>query len=116
MLADAAGARLTYVLQPLAGWVRDTPAPEERLLFAELDRMADFTGTYGQIAGMKAGRRYAELLDAGCDRLGVRFLDLSPAIAAAVQPDDWLFVDRIHFTDHGHDVVAGVLAGSLDLS
>jgi lysophospholipase L1-like esterase len=46
----------------------------------------------------------------------VRYLDLSPVIAAAVKPDQWLFVDRIHFTDDGYDFVAGLLADSLGLS
>lgn len=112
-LAAATGARLTFVLQPLAGWVRDEPAPPERRLFEELDRMADFSGTYGEITGMAAGRRYAEVLGAGCARLGVRFLDFAPVLRAAAKPADWLFVDRIHFTDLGHDLAARLLAEQL---
>jgi lysophospholipase L1-like esterase len=116
LFADALNARLTYVLQPLATWVRDRPAPQERALFEELDGISDFSGTYGDIAVMDSGRRYAESLRRGCAEIGVRFLDLSPLLAETVGAQDWLFVDRIHFTDHGHDVVAGVLADTLEIS
>jgi hypothetical protein len=115
-LASAMGARLTFVLQPLATWVREEIAPQERLLFDELDRISNFREVYGEIATMDAGRAYARQLQAGCERIGVRFVDMSPVIAAAVKPTDWLFVDRIHFTDYGHDVVSGLLATELGLS
>lgn len=112
----AGTARLTFVLQPLAPWVRERPAPQERLLFGELDEQSDFTGTYAGIAAPEAGSRYAEALRAGCASLGVRFLDFNPVLAAAIEPDDWVFVDRIHFTDEGHDLVAGLLATELSLT
>ena len=30
-------------------------------------------------------------------------------IAEALKPDQWLFVDRIHFTDQGHDFVSKLI-------
>jgi hypothetical protein len=115
-LASAAGARLTFVLQPLAQWVRAEPAPQERLLFAELDHLANFDRAYGEIARMDVGRRYAEELRAGCDKLGVQFLDMNPVLGEAIRENDWVFVDRIHFTDEGHDIVSSLLATELSLS
>lgn len=109
----ASGTRLTYVLQPLATWIRERPAPEEQLLFDELDRLADFGGTYGDIAAAASGRAYSAALRAGVESAGVEFVDLNPLLAAAVGPQDWVFVDRIHFTDPGHDTVAGLLAAAL---
>jgi hypothetical protein len=113
LLAAGLGARLTYVLQPLAPWVREKPAPQERLIFDELDGIADFGQAYGDIARLEVGRRYADQLALGCQKLGVRFLDMNPLLGAAAGPDEWLFVDRIHFTDHGHDVVARLLDANL---
>lgn len=115
-LAAATGARLTYVLQPLATWVREQPAPPEQRLFAELDAIADFGRVYGDIAAAEAGRLYAKALRDGCERIGVRFVDFAPALAAAVGPADWLFVDRIHFTDEGYDLAARLLAELLELT
>lgn len=115
LLADALGARLAFVLQPLAPWVRAEPAPQEKLLFDELDQDFSFTETYRTIATSEAGQRYADALRAGCDKLGVRFLDLNPVLADAAGKHDWLFVDRIHLTDQGYDLVARLLTDQLGL-
>jgi hypothetical protein len=115
LLAQGLGARLTFVLQPLAPWVREQPARQEQLLFDELDGIANFSEAYGDICTIEAGRRYAGQLREGCERLGVPFLDMNPVLGAAVSADDWIFVDRIHFTDEGHDIVAGLLAEQLAL-
>ncbi|MBM0274964.1 Inducer of phenazine A [Micromonospora tarensis] len=113
LLAAGLGAKLTYVLQPLAPWVREKPAPEEELIFGELDQLANFGKAYGDISRMDVGRRYADELAQGCQKLGVQMFDLSPLLADATAADEWLFVDRIHFTDHGHDVVARLLDANL---
>ncbi|SEM34881.1 SGNH/GDSL hydrolase family protein [Streptacidiphilus jiangxiensis] len=116
LLAQGMGAKLTFVLQPLATWVRETPAPQERLLFDELDAISNFGEVYGDISSMAAREAYSKELRSGCEQMGVRFLDLNPVVADAIGQDDWLFVDRIHFTDDGHDLVAGLLARQLDLT
>lgn len=113
LLAAGTGTRLTYVLQPLAPWVRERPAPEEQLLFDELDGIANFSKAYGDICRIDVGRRYAEELRLRCEKLGVRMVDMNPLLADAAAPDEWIFVDRIHFTDHGHDVVARLLADQI---
>ncbi|MFD9498278.1 SGNH/GDSL hydrolase family protein [Streptomyces sp. NPDC060035] len=115
LLAGGTGVKLTYVLQPLAPWVRERPAPQEQLLFGELDALANFSQAYGDICTIEAGRRYAAMLREGCARIGVDFLDLNPLLGEALAADEWAFVDRIHFTDSGHDTVAGLLADALDL-
>nr|AKA59385.1 hypothetical protein [uncultured bacterium AB_9] len=113
LLAEGLGVRLTYVLQPLAPWVRERPAPQEALIFGELDEVSNFGEAYGDIARLDVGRRYAEHLSLGCQKLGVRFLDMNPLLGRTADADEWLFVDRIHFTDHGHDVVARLLDANL---
>lgn len=108
-LADDAGAELIYVLQPLATWVRDPGTDEEEALFCELDRVGRFSEQYGDVSRPDVGRRYAEILGAGCAEMGVRFADMAPLLAAALAPDDWMFVDRIHYTDRGYDLAARLL-------
>jgi hypothetical protein len=115
LLADALGATLSFALQPLATWVRDRPALTEQLLFAELDEVFNFRQAYGDIVPPDVGRDYAAALRAGCEKLGVPFVDLSPLLADAVAPDDWIFVDRAHLTDLGYDVVASLIARHVDL-
>ncbi|CAH0191341.1 hypothetical protein ABH908_004665 [Pseudomonas frederiksbergensis] len=106
-LADSLGAELTFVLQPLATWVR-TPCAEEQKLFNELDQISRF-GTwqhlYGDISAPTVAEYYADSLANSCHDLGVRFASLIDDFRE--RPDDeWLYVDRAHFTDLGSDVVA----------
>ncbi|MBB1252650.1 SGNH/GDSL hydrolase family protein [Streptomyces alkaliterrae] len=111
-------ARVTYVLQPMALWMRDRHAPEEQLLFDEIDRISKlgtWEALYGDISTPAVARAFAERLRAGCEKIGVRFLDLNPVLAEAVTERDWIYVDRAHYTDHGYDVVAGLLADHLDI-
>ncbi|MGI5350677.1 SGNH/GDSL hydrolase family protein [Streptomyces sp. CA-250714] len=114
LLADALGARLTFVLQPLAPWVRE-PLPRERLLFDELDEVSNFRRFHNDISTTAVGRSYAEQLAGGCAGLGVPFLDLNTALAEAAGPEDWLFIDRVHCTDRGYDLVARLLTHHLDM-
>jgi hypothetical protein len=109
IFATHLGARLTYVLQPLSGWVRAKGCPEEERLFAELDRLGRFSDTYGDILDPEVHGRYAALLAAGTRKLGAGFVDFAAALAERAGPERWLFADRIHFTDDGHDHAAGRL-------
>jgi hypothetical protein len=118
-LAAAIGARVTWVMQPLAPWLRDEPAAQEKLLFDESDQLAEF-GTwqelYGDISTVDFADDYAAAMGAACERAGVNFLDMISLLRAATSSADWLYVDRAHFTDEGVDIVAGLLADNLELS
>lgn len=114
--AAAMGARVTFVLQPLATWIREEHAPQEQLLFGELDKISNFWELYGDIATKDAVAAYSDGLRLACEKIAVPYVDFNPVLAAAVTEQDWLFVDRAHFTDHGYDVVARLLAETLELS
>lgn len=114
ILAREAGGRVSFVLQPLATWVREEHASQERLLFGDLDKVSNFWQLYGDIATKEAGRAYAEALRIASEKIDVPFVDLNPVLADAVGTGDWLFVDRAHFTDLGHEIAAGLLAECLD--
>ena len=109
------GTRISYVLQPLATWIRERHAPQEDLIFGELDEISNFWQLYGDIATMESGRAYAAAMRAACEKLDVRFVDISPALADVVGERDWLFVDRAHFTDLGSDITSRLLADVLGL-
>jgi hypothetical protein len=112
----APGVPISYVLQPLATWIRQEPAPEERQLFAELDEISNFWQLYGDIAAEDGGRAYSAAMRSACEKQDVRFFDISPALAAAAREDEWLFVDRAHFTDRGADLASRILAEHLSLT
>jgi lysophospholipase L1-like esterase len=106
IIARDLDAKLTYVLQPLSGWVRPKGCNQEEALFAELDQLGRFTEVYGDILSKEICLQYAELLCAGVESMGARFINISPILSASLKPDQWLFVDRIHFTDDGYNFVS----------
>ncbi|MEV4756233.1 Inducer of phenazine A [Micromonospora sp. NPDC049559] len=105
-LAADWGAKLTFVLQPLSGWVRPRGTVEEEALFAELDAIGRFSEQYGDILDPDICTEYATLLEDQAKAMGVGFVNMSPILSESLRDDQWLFVDRIHFTDDGHDFVA----------
>ncbi|AJX12147.1 hypothetical protein WJ95_03595 [Burkholderia ubonensis] len=114
MLCDAIGARLSYVLQPLANWVRPRGSVEEQAIFAELDTQGSFRETYRDVCSVTTHQAFLERLQPGMTEMGVNFVDFTSVLAKAARPDQWLFVDRIHFTDEGSDVVAKLLLRELN--
>lgn len=111
--------RISYILQPMALWMRDVHAREEQLLFDEIDnisKLGTWEELYGDISRKETARAFADALRAGCEKKDVRFIDLNPIVAEAIDEKDWIFVDRAHYTDHGYDLVARILAEQLALT
>lgn len=113
ILAADLGAKLTFILQPLANWVRPIGCAEEQLIFDELDRYGGFTDTYGDILTSQAHDEYFAALRRGAAREQIDVVDFSPILADAARPEEWLFVDRIHFTDRGSDLAARLILETL---
>lgn len=118
-LTAGTDARITYVLSPVATWVREEPSEQEALIFKELDKLAalgvSLEELFGNGTAPATGRQYAEALRAECEKQDVRFIDLSPELAKVTTSQDWLFVDRGHFTDRGNAVIAELLTDLLSL-
>jgi hypothetical protein len=111
--------RVSYVLQPMSLWMRDVPAPQEKLLFDEIDRISTlgtWEALYGDISTKEVSLAFSEKVRAGCEKRSIPYYNLNPVVADATSSDDWLFVDRAHYTDKGTDIVAGILADTLKLS
>lgn len=106
-LAQSLDAQLSFVMQPLATWVRP-PCAEEQKLFDELDRISRL-GTwqhlYGDISDAAVAEQYADNLASGCHVLDIPFGNLVHDLRTR-SASEWFFVDRAHFTDLGNDVVA----------
>lgn len=117
-LVLAGAARVSFVLQPLATWLRKEPAPQEKLLFDDFDEFSEFgawENRYGEVGSITTGSAYAAALDTACGSRGIRFVDMNAQLTAAAGPSDWLFVDRGHLNDEGSDIAAGLIAESLEL-
>jgi hypothetical protein len=99
------GARVVFALQPLALYVEKELSREETELFEALDVLQPRRWPQLKRLLETRWRGYAEALERGCAEAGVPFVDLSRA-----PYEGWCFVDRVHMTDHGHDLAAAMLA------
>lgn len=81
-----------------------------------MSELGPWEEVYGDIATMYFAQAYATELRAGCEKQGVRFFDLNPVVAEVATEQDWMFVDRVHYSDTGHDIIARVTAEALELS
>ncbi|AKT38409.1 hypothetical protein [Chondromyces crocatus] len=111
LLSGALQFELCYVLQPLAGWVRKKPSPEETRLFADLD---DQQGeAWRQILREKMDLAqyawFSKSLADICRTQEIPFLDMNATLSALDLDGRWIFVDRVHLTDEGNEVLTQAL-------
>ncbi|MCU0680750.1 MAG: SGNH/GDSL hydrolase family protein [Polyangiaceae bacterium] len=104
------GASLSFVLQPLTTWTKSRFTPEEEDIIHATDSCPNnFWRLFGNILGREVYPRYRDALGEACQGLGVPFYDMNEMIRNSDFVDDYIFVDRMHFNDHGHDGVARLL-------
>lgn len=111
LLCSARGIELSYVLQPLANWIRRDLSPEEEKLFAALDRRED--NVWKVLRDLMDGDLYQWLtgrLREICERIGVPVYDLNAHLSDPALGGRWLFVDRVHLTDEGYRLVSDFIA------
>ena len=110
LFAGSLGIELHYVLQPVASWIDKKPSTEEKLLFDALD---NFPQNVWKVINKMIGREQYDWLFAGirhiCESNKVHFFDMNEAVSRKNLHDEWMYVDRAHFTDLGNAIVADIL-------
>ena len=99
-----AEASVVFALQPTAFGVEKEPSPEERELFAVLDKIQGRRWQERRRLFETQWGAFAAAIERGCAELGVRFVDL-----ARGRYEGWCWVDRVHMTDRGYDAAAEML-------
>jgi hypothetical protein len=103
-LARSFEFEVIYALQPMLPWTRKIWSSEERDLVAEQDAAG---GRWHRILRAVLDEEhhqwYATQLNAACSAVGIRFMDMNPALC---RNDRWLFMDRVHMNDAGQDLLA----------
>lgn len=111
-VANGLGVPLYFALQPLATWLDKPLAPEEKEIFGILDSMSmDWRVLAKQIVGVRD--RYFIDVERICRELSVDYCNIN--LAPEFLTGDWLFVDRVHLTDRGHEMAANVLKREFSL-
>ncbi len=107
-VARADNTELAYVLQASPLWSTRKPSREEQHLFSILDKkpLPDV------LAGTRAVETYRwlkENLERICLSNNVPFYDTNEFVES-VPSSEWVWVDRVHMTDRGHELVADWLS------
>lgn len=106
-IAEVLCCQVHFVLQPVATWLNKTLSPQEKELFSILDNhqgaawyaLAHFFRNY-QIS-------YTQAIASACADNQIPFLDANKSID--LTHSEWLFVDRVHLTNKGYEVLANLI-------
>ena len=95
------GFNLIFCLQPLASWSKRKLCSEEALLFDILDKKANIV--LKALENKSIYEKYLSGLKNFCYTKDIRFIDLNSTLSKS---KEWVFVDRVHLTDIGYEMVS----------
>lgn len=114
MLADS-HATLTFILQPLLPWCRDTvPAGEQAMLTALDSRPANFDKLLEDAYDSQLHMAYFRRIKRQADP--VPCYDMNSMLSSSPVFGADLFVDRLHLNDLGNNALAKVITAKLGLA
>lgn len=112
-LRHSFGFKLHFVLQPLASWIEKELTAEEKRIFEILDNAQRRAWAVLHKYLLKEKEAYLRDTRTVCDEFGVPFLDINSR--ESFRGNEWLFVDRVHMTDKGYEVVRKELRKEFNL-
>jgi hypothetical protein len=105
--------KLLFCLQPALAWTHKTLTPEEKELVEIWDdsssllhriHLPDIIGPWQE--------RFTQDLHHICLKYGIEFLDLN--VDSVITGKTWIFADRVHLTDQGHQRIAQIALDWVD--
>ena len=107
MLLATTGAKLTFLLQPLSQWTRDSLSPSEKKIFHAIDSCPNnFWRLFGKILAKKVHEPFVKSIANGCAQLNVDFDDMNALLSGSPNLHNDLFVDRVHCNNDGYLEIA----------
>lgn len=117
LLLTGSGAKLSFVLQPMSYWTRDSLTTEEQEVFHAIDSCPNnFWRLFSNILGKEIHPAFAGAIRSACEDEGIPFSDANETMKTSPLLNDTLFVDRVHFNDKGYDEAARLVAQDLGVS
>ncbi|HEX4880017.1 MAG TPA: SGNH/GDSL hydrolase family protein [Limnobacter sp.] len=99
--------KLTFLLQPLSQWTRDSLSPSEKEIFNAIDSCPNnFWRLFGKILAKEVHAPFVSEIAKGCAQLNVDFDDMNALLARSPRLHDDLFVDRVHCNNDGYLEIA----------
>jgi hypothetical protein len=100
-------ATLTFLLQPLSQWTRDSLSAHEQKIFHAIDSCPNnFWRLFGKILAKEVHAPFVQAIAKGCDKLQVEFDDMNRLLSVSPNLHNELFVDRVHCHNEGYLEIA----------
>tara|TARA_Y100001968_G_C19377119_1_gene728263 strand:- start:291 stop:1349 length:1059 start_codon:yes stop_codon:yes gene_type:complete len=112
-LSQAYPFKLSYILQPFPSWMNKQLSNEELDLFRYLDSFYE-TSTINSFLTQEIYQEYTKELSKLCSDFEISYFDSNRLFSKYIGPTDWVFVDRVHLTDHGNAKLAQMISSLLD--
>lgn len=102
--------KLSFCLQPMAGWVDKTLHENEIKLFKLLDNSDNESHLKLKTLSNKENYfTYLEILQKKSNKYKIMFTDLNLDIKSNTNENSWIFVDRVHLTDLGCEKISKII-------
>ena len=102
--------KLTFCLQPMAGWADKELHENEIKLFKLLDNSDNESHLNLKILSEKFNyKTYLKILQKISNKYNTRFTDLNSDIKFNTNKNNWIFVDRVHLTDLGCEKISKII-------
>ena len=95
--------KLYFVFQPIATWIEKDLTSEEEKIFDILDNMQEPTWKIIYKHILEDKDKYLNDIKNICNKFNIPFLDINSKNSFC--KNEWLFVDRVHLTDNGYQLV-----------
>ena len=100
-------AKLTFLVQPLSYWTRDTLSPNEAKIFRAIDGCPNnFWRLFSKILAKEVHKPFVSLISQECARRDIHCGDMNTLLAQSKNLHNDLFVDRVHCNDTGYLEIA----------
>ncbi|MET0355366.1 MAG: SGNH/GDSL hydrolase family protein [Cellvibrio sp.] len=103
-------AKLTFVLQPMSYWSKDSFTSDELEIFHAIDSCPNnFWRMFNKILHKDVHAPFSDHIRQRCKKNDVAFYDMNVMLKDSEILNEYLFVDHVHFNDKGYDEAARLI-------
>ncbi len=103
-----------YFFQPLAGWLNKKPNKIEEQLFTLLDNSKDQSHKIlNKISNKNNHDIFNEILKRNSNIHSINYHNLNDEIGNFISDEDHIFVDRVHLTNHGYEIISKIISNKI---